>query len=880
MKISKKFLAIKNGLVFATVLAVSALAVLSLININQNPARAAGSCAVAQTSDFATCWSNNVAETDIDITITADFNITSQVTIPVGKTVNLHSDATQRTLTRDASMVGTNDRPFEVAGTLNLSNITLDGDYPTVSALSPLVYVLNGGKININSGAILQNNFNNSVTAESNGDPSGGAVFVDVGGDGSINSDALVANNRARMGAGIMVKGHFNINGGEISDNYAERWASGTGWGGGVYIWGGSAEVEMTGGKITRNTANGGGGLEMKDSAIFRLSGGEISYNKVTDTRTGGAPTTGQWGWAIAMTNATLYMTGGKINNNTVDDGNFGTVSAQTGSTLHITGGEISHNQPTISTQGYGGGLTINGSTLNLGGDARIINNQAHYSGGVFMWNAATLNISGNAEISGNTGNQAGGIRVYDAASNATITGNVKITNNTGGTTGGGIHNTGTLSVDGATISDNEAGLDGGGIFNAGDLTVENTTIQGNTALASSVSEGGGIAHLKGSLTVKGSQILDNESGHAAGGMYVATKKDGVTGVLIEDTLIKNNQSLTYGGGVRVDAAATLNRVIIENNSSRYGGGFMTADGNFNTDPADQKPPINFDSVVFRGNSATFGGGIFTEDATITIRNSEITGNHATTSAGGGGTFNANTVLDFADSSVTNNDAAISGGGVRIGANAVVSNFDNITIAGNRAGTTGGGMYVATPNPTVSITGGSIVGNTAGTNGGGVYMADYNSLAVAANVEFRDNLAQYGTIFDLPTDSVNWAIYQSNILRPNDTWSYGLRYGYNNFDINYAQGDQVFAVQFDSRGGSSVPGELVAADGTALATEPANPTRGGYRFTGWFADSALSAPYDFSDPVAGNLVLFAGWEQLFVPVTPVVPGVPNTGVGR
>ena len=43
------------------------------------------------------------------------------------------------------------------------------------------------------------------------------------------------------------------------------------------------------------------------------------------------------------------------------------------------------------------------------------------------------------------------------------------------------------------------------------------------------------------------------------------------------------------------------------------------------------------------------------------------------------------------------------------------------------------------------------------------------------------------------------------------------------------------------------------------AKKPANPIREGYEFAGWYTDSALTTPYDFSSTVTGDLKLYAKW---------------------
>ncbi|MDR0898571.1 MAG: InlB B-repeat-containing protein, partial [Oscillospiraceae bacterium] len=66
-------------------------------------------------------------------------------------------------------------------------------------------------------------------------------------------------------------------------------------------------------------------------------------------------------------------------------------------------------------------------------------------------------------------------------------------------------------------------------------------------------------------------------------------------------------------------------------------------------------------------------------------------------------------------------------------------------------------------------------------------------------------------------------------------------------------------VIFDSNGGSAIPPQQVR-DGQPIQ-QPADPTRPGYNFCGWFADAALTIPYDFSQPVYGDVTLYACWSR-------------------
>ena len=70
-----------------------------------------------------------------------------------------------------------------------------------------------------------------------------------------------------------------------------------------------------------------------------------------------------------------------------------------------------------------------------------------------------------------------------------------------------------------------------------------------------------------------------------------------------------------------------------------------------------------------------------------------------------------------------------------------------------------------------------------------------------------------------------------------------------------------YTVSFNSNGGSAVANQTVTWG--ARATKPANPTKAGYTFTGWYSDSALTQAYNFSNTlVKSNVTLYAGWKQV------------------
>ena len=68
-----------------------------------------------------------------------------------------------------------------------------------------------------------------------------------------------------------------------------------------------------------------------------------------------------------------------------------------------------------------------------------------------------------------------------------------------------------------------------------------------------------------------------------------------------------------------------------------------------------------------------------------------------------------------------------------------------------------------------------------------------------------------------------------------------------------------FAVSFESNGGSAVSTFRVA-QGKPM-TQPGDPTREGRQFLGWFVDEELTQAWDFSQPVSGDMTLYAKWSE-------------------
>lgn len=66
-------------------------------------------------------------------------------------------------------------------------------------------------------------------------------------------------------------------------------------------------------------------------------------------------------------------------------------------------------------------------------------------------------------------------------------------------------------------------------------------------------------------------------------------------------------------------------------------------------------------------------------------------------------------------------------------------------------------------------------------------------------------------------------------------------------------------VSFNTGEGSRVDFQTTAANGSV--TKPADPTREGYTFGGWYTDAACTKAYDFATAVTSDLTLYAKWTK-------------------
>ena len=67
-----------------------------------------------------------------------------------------------------------------------------------------------------------------------------------------------------------------------------------------------------------------------------------------------------------------------------------------------------------------------------------------------------------------------------------------------------------------------------------------------------------------------------------------------------------------------------------------------------------------------------------------------------------------------------------------------------------------------------------------------------------------------------------------------------------------------YTVTFNANGGTCSQTTASVEEGKAVS-KPANPTRAGHTFKGWYSDKGLTKAYDFNASVKGNITLYAKW---------------------
>ena len=84
-----------------------------------------------------------------------------------------------------------------------------------------------------------------------------------------------------------------------------------------------------------------------------------------------------------------------------------------------------------------------------------------------------------------------------------------------------------------------------------------------------------------------------------------------------------------------------------------------------------------------------------------------------------------------------------------------------------------------------------------------------------------------------------------------------------------------YTVTFNTNGGSAISSQAVETRKTA--EKPADPTKGGYSFAGWYSDEALTSAFDFSTSITSDITLYAKWTDNPTPSTTCIVNFETKG---
>ena len=409
----------------------------------------------------------------------------------------------------------------------------------------------------------------------------GGGVFLTSDSSmnmtgGSVEKNAFTASGKSSYGGGVYVSGASSLTAenATISGNHAlyrGDWLTTQAVGGGIYVNGKGSSVSLTnctvdGNRAANNAGWTGGGIYAGSSAQLNVTGGSITNNSAftsddhTQHESGG-------GGVYAASGVVLTMSGVKVSGNTallgagvylngVASGVIESCTISDNDTLRDANPSESYFNSSIGggllIRVSGGGLTPPGESGSAPSGVTITGTEEKptvVSDNTALQGAGGLGVlSGSVtlehvQVTGNDAPQGGGMWMEGKSTSVTVT-SCSFDNNKALTSGGGIGaGGGELKLIETTVDDNTAGEAGGiynggaevtlssgsisnnsaamagGVENGGTFTMAGGDITGNEATSTTDGIGGGVANL-GTFTMEGGRIFSNTAAHGANDFY------------------------------------------------------------------------------------------------------------------------------------------------------------------------------------------------------------------------------------------------------------------------------------------------------------------------------------------------------------------------
>jgi len=512
----------------------------------------------------------------------------AEIEIPVDRDIALVGTGAERVLTQTRN----HQRHFVVYGSLTLEqNITLRGNAAGI-AISSGGVELRGATLTMNEGSVIEN------CRRQGG--AGGAVSLTGGSTFDMNG-GTIRNNVASSGGGVRIAGNsrMNMNSGSITGNEARD------DGGGVFVHSSAGPIAdgygfyMTGGSITNNTANVGGGISswrassfvvvpvtsyndlfIGEGAIFYGNTAGLGASAPPDNRLPHIATTPTSIWDYALNNYDISYTG-RLDQmpeptNPVVDSWVGLREAIDAAPANVPVTiEIANSFAAPIEEPHGSRITIPAdrqitlvSTDTEPGYYNVrtltqTRSQRNFAWGHF-WVSGSLTLEQNITLSGsveNGTNRFGGVFVEGRGTFTMNEGSM--IENCGdsavvvhGNMGAGESNRATFYMNGGTIRNN-SGANGGGVNVSGNshMNMSGGSIENNTAST----RGGGIHKTAGSVNISGGVITGNTAPQGGG----INLHGGSTLVITGGSITNNTATAGNGGGIFTHAIDQMNSVYV-----------------------------------------------------------------------------------------------------------------------------------------------------------------------------------------------------------------------------------------------------------------------------------------------------------------------------
>lgn len=453
----------------------------------------------------------------------------------------------------------------------------------------------------------------------------------------------------------------------------------------------------------------------------------------------------------------------------------------------------------------------------------------------------------------------------------------------------------------------------GGGalIKNGGSLTM-----RGGNIIGCSAECGGGVCvdsgrnGEPGQFSMSGGSIIGCVASNSGGGVFASGKFQMSGKAVIRSCTVESTIQLICGGGVYVNGSSSFEmsgEAKIEGcqaiSTSAYGGGvYVSSSSSFvMTDKAE----IEGCRAIANSNSSK-GGGVhlanntkFTLSGSAVIQNCTATNSANSGEAYGGGVSAACVKeITLADSARIVGCAAANGSGLYItgsqvpGYGILYANSGSVdgdvvlgdtedgpcTITGS-GGTVFNGKVTVTPGSTIEkgTFNGEVINNgtiSGGTFSGTVINGEDGTIAEGVSIPNLKFIVTFDNEGTRTTAIIDNGV---KLTAPAAPTKEGYRFGgwyYDNsgskakwnFDTDTvtramtltAEWVQTYTVTFETSGGRAV--DPVTVDAGSTVTKPADPTKSGYTFGGWYKDSTLQTPWDFANgTVTADTTLYAKW---------------------